>query len=321
MLNSKVNNKNKISKEDLVDFESAIDNYKNFSNIQQELNKINNKDQNLLTFIFYNTKTKKFFLEPNKFNQYSIILFNYLDIYEEFDIKSYKDIEKFKKILKKQLTLIILDEKINRLELLKKNIVSLDRVVTDFYNDSSWQDTIKQYFLKLISGEIANYSFDIYRNIPLKLNSALNFKDKVLDIYVSSKISFLKNFKNNKSPIDKNKYQNELYDLFLISNLRFEELNKETRLSLKIFFKNKYYKLLDLDYLFLIFKFEIFSTSFSINFVEKGGNPLEVVSDEKWLKIYSHFKDISLKDKIRYKLSFLTNLGSKKFTILNKFIN
>ena len=79
------------------------------------------------------------------------------------------------------------------------------------------------------------------------------------------------------------------------------------------FFKRKYNKILDLDYLLFTFKIEVFPSVFAMEFIENGGDSSIIFQDEYWMKKYYSSRNISLKDNFKYVFYIL---GSKK---LNKF--
>lgn len=313
MKNSKDFYNENFSRKNFIEFKDAIENYKNFENIQEEFR------LGLIGFgtfldLFYNVKTKTFFLEPNKFDQNCICLYKTSSGMKPIDKKCFVDLEYFKDFLSQQLLSLVLDETTNRFDLLKKNVISFDTATKDNNVSGNSDDNIlKKYFIYLLEGDISEYHFTPRDTIPLRKTNVLFLEGEVFNIYISSQIDFLNKIKKNKDFDSKNKYKTEIYRLFLLSGLKSDQLNKETKILLNNFFKGKYNKILDLDYLLFTFKIEVFPSIFAMEFIENGGDSSIVLQDEYWIKKYYSSRNISLKDNFKYVFYIL---GSKK---LNKF--
>lgn len=77
MLNSKDFKTNELVVDYLFEYKEAVKNYKNFDEIAKivvEQTKTNPRF--VLSCVHYNTKTKKFFIDSTKFDQYSITVYN-----------------------------------------------------------------------------------------------------------------------------------------------------------------------------------------------------------------------------------------------------
>ena len=301
MKNSKDFYNENFSRKNFIEFKDAIENYKNFENIQEEFR------LGLIGFgtfldLFYNVKTKTFFLEPNKFDQNCICLYKTSSGMKPIDKKCFVDLEYFKDFLSQQLLSLVLDETTNRFDLLKKNVISFDTATKDNNVPGNSDDNIlKKYFIYLLEGDISEYHFTPRDTIPLRKTNVLFLEGEVFNIYISSQIDFLNKIKKNKDFDSKNKYKTEIYRLFLLSGLKSDQLNKETKILLNNFFKGKYNKILDLDYLLFTFKIEVFPSIFAMEFIENGGDSSIVLQDDYWMKLYYSSRNISLKDNLKYR--------------------
>ena len=301
------------SRGDFVEFKDAIENYKNFKNIQDEF-RLGLVGFGTFLDLFYNVNTKTFFLEPNKFDQNCICLYKTSSGMKPIDKKCFVDLEYFKDFLSQQLMSLVFDETSTRFDLLKKNVISFDTAAKDNNaSENSDYNILKKYFIYLLEGDISEYHFTPRDTIPLRKTNVLFLEGEVFNIYISAQIDFLNKIKKNKDFDSKNKYKTEIYRLFLISGLKSDQLNKETKILLNNFFKRKYNKILDLDYLLFTFKIEVFPSVFAMEFIENGGDSSIIFQDEYWMKKYYSSRNISLKDNFKYVFYIL---GSKK---LNKF--
>lgn len=320
MKNSKDFYNENFSRKNFIEFKDAIENYKNFENIQEEFR------LGLIGFgtfldLFYNVKTKTFFLEPNKFDQNCICLYKTSSGMKPIDKKCFVDLEYFKDFLSQQLLSLVLDETTNRFDLLKKNIISFDTATKDNNVSGNSDDNIlKKYFIYLLEGDISEYHFTPRDTIPLRKTNVLFLEGEVFNIYISSQIDFLNKIKKNKDFDSKNKYKTEIYRLFLLSGLKSDQLNKETKILLNNFFKGKYNKILDLDYLLFTFKIEVFPSIFAMEFIENGGDSSIVLQDDYWMKLYYSSRNISLKDNLKYMVYILRSRKSNKFELVKFFI-
>lgn len=320
MKNSKDFYNENFSRKNFIEFKDAIENYKNFKNIQEEFR------LGLIGFgtfldLFYNVKTKTFFLEPNKFDQNCICLYKTSSGMKPIDKKCFVDLEYFKDFLSQQLLSLVLDETTNRFDLLKKNVISFDTATKDNNVSGNSDDNIlKKYFIYLLEGDISEYHFTPRDTIPLRKTNVLFLEGEVFNIYISSQIDFLNKIKKNKDFDSKNKYKTEIYRLFLLSGLKSDQLNKETKILLNNFFKGKYNKILDLDYLLFTFKIEVFPSIFAMEFIENGGDSSIVLQDDYWMKLYYSSRNISLKDNLKYMVYILRSRKSNKFELVKFFI-
>lgn len=300
MKNSKDFYNENFSRKNFIEFKDAIENYKNFENIQEEFR------LGLIGFgtfldLFYNVKTKTFFLEPNKFDQNCICLYKTSSGMKPIDKKCFVDLEYFKDFLSQQLLSLVLDETTNRFDLLKKNVISFDTATKDNNVSGNSDDNIlKKYFIYLLEGDISEYHFTPRDTIPLRKTNVLFLENKDFD--------------------SKNKYKTEIYRLFLLSGLKSDQLNKETKILLNNFFKGKYNKILDLDYLLFTFKIEVFPSIFAMEFIENGGDSSIVLQDDYWMKLYYSSRNISLKDNLKYMFYILRSRKSNKFELVKFFI-
>ena len=241
MKNSKDFYNETFSRKNFIEFKDAIENYKNFKNIQDEF-RLGLIPSDFFLDLFYNVKTKTFFLEPKKFDQYSICLYKTSFINKPLDEKCFVDLEYFKEFLSKHLLSFVLDENKTRFELLKENIISFDDAAKDNNTSVKSEDNVlKKYFISLIEGNISEYNFTQKNFVPLKKTNILFFKGDVFNIYINAQIDFLNKIKRNKDFDSKNKYKEEIYRLFLLSGLKSDQLNKETKILLNNFFKGKYF--------------------------------------------------------------------------------
>lgn len=320
MKNSKDFYNENFSRKNFIEFKDAIENYKNFENIQEEFR------LGLIGFgtfldLFYNVKTKTFFLEPNKFDQNCICLYKTSSGMKPIDKKCFVDLEYFKDFLSQQLLSLVLDETTNRFDLLKKNVISFDTATKDNNVSGNSDDNIlKKYFIYLLEGDISEYHFTPRDTIPLRKTNVLFLEGEVFNIYISSQIDFLNKIKKNKDFDSKNKYKTEIYRLFLLSGLKSDQLNKETKILLNNFFKGKYNQILDLDYLLFTFKIEVFPSIFAMEFIENGGDSSIVLQDDYWMKLYYSSRNISLKDNLKYMVYILRSRKSNKFELVKFFI-
>lgn len=313
MKNSKNFCEGTFSRGDFVEFKDAIENYKNFKNIQDEF-RLGLVGFGTFLDLFYNVNTKTFFLEPNKFDKNCICLYKTSSGMKPIDKKCFVDLEYFKDFLSQQLMFLVLDETATRFDLLKNNVISFDTAAKDNNASENSDDNIlKKYFIYLLEGDISEYHFTPRNTIPLRKTNVLFLEGEVFNIYISAQIDFLNKIKKNKDFDSKNKYKTEIYRLFLLSGLKSDQLNKETKILLNNFFKGKYNKILDLDYLLFTFKIEVFPSVFAMEFIENGGDSSIIFQDEYWMKKYYSSRNISLKDNFKYVFYIL---GSKK---LNKF--
>lgn len=76
MLNSKDFKPNELVVDYLFEYKEAVKNYKNFDEIAKIVIEQKNNPKFVLSCVFYNTKSKRFFIDSKNFDQYSITIYN-----------------------------------------------------------------------------------------------------------------------------------------------------------------------------------------------------------------------------------------------------
>lgn len=204
MLNSKDFKPNELVVDYLFEYKEAVKNYKNFEEIATivvEQTKINPKF--VLGCVHYNTKSKKFFIDSTKFDQYSITVYN---SFGTFFIKGYQptkenftNVESFGDFLSHKLSEIYWSPEVNNESVLRFNLVSYHRIANDGYGKNLNRDDLKKHFCNSTGNGTSQYFFDPYSLTPVKIKYSLNLSGVVLDIYICAKIEKLLDLKKDLS--------------------------------------------------------------------------------------------------------------------------
>ena len=331
MLNSKDFKPNELVVDYLFEYKEAVKNYKNFEEIATivvEQTKINPKF--VLGCVHYNTKTKKFFIDSTKFDQYSITVYNsfgtfFINGYQPTK-ENFTNVESFGDFLSHKLSEIYWSPELNNESVLRFNLVSYHRIANDGYGKNLNRDDLKKHFCNSTGNGTSQYFFDPYSLTPVKIKYSLNLSGVVLDIYICAKIEKLLDLKKDLSfkkndlyLVFKSMYREELYDLFLISGIKMNELGDDVKERLKSTFKGEQFKLLNLVKLHHSLREELFSTFWVY---EKFLNNEEshLLPDKRWLSIFERYNELDLFTYLRYIYKVLTGFGLKKFEAVNVLV-
>lgn len=333
MLNSKDFKTNELVVDYLFEYKEAVKNYKNFDKIAKivvEQTKTNPRF--VLSCVHYNTKTKKFFIDSTKFDQYSITVYNsFSSIFEngfQATNKTFINAENFGEFLTHKLSEISWSPEVNNELVLCFNLVSYHRVATGGYGKKLNREDLKKHFIGSTGNSgTSQYFFDPYTLTPVKIKFSFNLSGVVLDTYIYAKIEELLDFKKElgfkKNDLDlvfKSMYREKLYDLFLISGIKMNELGDDVKEQLKSTFKGKQFKLLSLVKLHYSLREELFSTFWVY---EKFLNNEEshLLPDKRWLSVFERYNELDLFTYLRYIYKVLTGFGLRKFEAVNVLIS
>lgn len=337
MLNSKDFKLNDLVVDYLFEYKEAVKNYNNFEEIAKivvEQTKTNPKF--VLSCVHYNTKTQKFFIDSTKFDQYSITVYNSFGAFfangSQATKETFTNVESFGGFLSYKLSEISWSPEINN-ELvevnnelvLRFNLVSYHRVANGGYGKKLNREDLKKHFNNSADRGTSQYFFDPYTLTPVKIKYSLNLSGVVLDTYICSKIEELCDLKKelNLPPTNldlKNIYIEKLYDLFLISGVKMNELGDDVKGRLKSTFKGKQFELLSLVKLHYSLREELFSTFWVY---EKFLNNEEshLLPDKRWLSVFERYNELDLFTYLRYIYKVLTGFGLRKFEAVNVLIS
>lgn len=332
MLNSKDFKPNELVVDYLFEYKEAVKNYKNFEEIAKivfEQTKTNPKF--FLGCVHYNTKTEKFFIDSTKFDQYSITVYNSFGaIFEngfQATNRTFINAENFGEFLTHKLSEIYWSPEINNELVLCFNLVSYHRVATGGYGKKLNQEDLKKHFISSTGNSgTSQYFFDPYTLTPVKIKFSFNLSGVVLDTYIYAKIEELLNLKkelnskkNNLDLVFKSMYIEKLYDLFLISGIKMNELGDDVKERLKSTFKGKQFKLLSLVKLHYSLREELFSTFWVY---EKFLNNEEshLLPEKRWLSVFERYNELDLFTYLRYIYKVLTGFGLRKFKAVNVLV-
>ena len=338
MLNSKDFKPNELVVDYLFEYKEAVKNYKNFEEIAKivvEQTKTNPKF--VLGCVHYNTKTKKFFIDSTKFDQYSITVYNSFGPLftngSEATKETFAKVENFGEFLTHKLSEIYWSPEIsnelvevNNELVLRFNLVSYHRVATGGYGKKLNQEDLKKHFRNSAGRETSQYFFDPYTLTPVKIKFSFNLSGIVLDTYICAKIEELFGFEKelsfkttNLDSVFKSMYREKLYDLFLISGIKMNELGDDVKEQLKLTFKGKQFKLLSLVKLHYALREELFSTFWVYEkFLNKEESHL--LPDKRWLSVFERYNELDLFTYLRYIYKVLTGFGLKKFKAVNVLV-
>lgn len=338
MLNSKDFKPNDLVVDYLFEYKEAVKNYENFEEIAKiviEQTKINPKF--VLSCIHYNTKTQKFFIDSTKFDQYSITVYNSFGAFfangSRATKETFTNVESFGGFLSYKLSEISWSPEINN-ELvevnnelvLRFNLVSYHRVANGGYGKKLNREDLKKHFKNSEGRETSQYFFDPYTLTPVRIKYSLNLSGVVLDIYICAKIEELLDLKkslsferNNLDLVFKSMYREKLYDLFLISGIKMNDLGDDVKEQLKLTFKGKQFKLLSLVKLHYSLREELFS-SFWIYEKFLNNEESHLLPDKRWLSVFERYNELDLFTYLRYIYKVLTGFGLKKFKAVNVLV-
>ena len=338
MLNSKDFKPNELVVDYLFEYKEAVKNYKNFDEIAKnvvEQTKTNPKF--VLSCVHYNTKTENFFIDSTKFDQYSITVYNtFSPIFEngfQATNKTFINAENFREFLTQKLSEISWSPEIstelvevNNEFVLRFNLVSYHRVATGGYGKKLNRDDLKKHFCNSVGRGTSQYFLDPYSLTPVKIKYSLNLSGVVLDTYICAKIEELLDWKKELSfrqtdlySVFKSTYREKLYDLFLISGIKMNELGDDVKERLKSTFKGEQFKLLSLVALHHSLREELFTTFWVY---EKFLNNEEshLLPDKRWLSVFERYNELDFFTYLRYIYKVLTGFGLRKFKAVNVLV-
>lgn len=331
MLNSKDVKSRGLFVDYFFEFKEAIKNYKNFEEVAITISEqIKTNPIFVLSCVFYNTKTKRFFINPTKFDQHSIIVYkNFNSIFSkdsEIPRQTFTDIERFRDFLSEKLEELSWSSEVSNEYVLSFNLVSYNRVASGGYGIGFNQNDLQKYFIKNVDTGVSQYFFDPYTLTPTKIKYGLNLTGVVLEIYISALIEDLsvakressENLISSKDTL-RSFYNEKLYRLFLLSGIKFDELGDNIKRGLQETFKGEQFKLLNLVKLHHSLREELFSTFWVY---EKFLNNEEshLLPDKRWLSIFERYNELDLFTYLRYIYKVLTGFGLKKFEAVNVLV-
>ena len=331
MLNSKDVKSRGLFVDYFFEFKEAIKNYKNFEEVAITISEqIKTNPIFVLSCVFYNTKTKRFFINPTKFDQHSIIVYNNFNsiFYKDSEIphQTFTDIERFRDFLSEKLEELSWSSEVSNEYVLSFNLVSYNRVASGGYGIGFNQNDLKKYFIKNVDTGVSQYFFDPYTLTPTKIKCGLNLTGVVLEIYISALIEDLsvakrESSENLISPKDtlRSFYNEKLYRLFLLSGIKFDELGDNIKRGLQETFKGKQFKLLSLVKLHYCLREELFSTFWVYEkFLNKEESHL--LPDKRWLSVFERYNELDLFTYLKYIYKVLTGFGLRKFEAVNVLV-
>ena len=331
MLNSKDVKSRGLFVDYFFEFKEAIKNYKNFEEVAITISEqIKTNPIFVLSCVFYNTKTKRFFINPTKFDQHSIIVYNsFNSIFSkdsEIPRQTFTDIERFRDFLSEKLEELSWSSEVSNEYVLSFNLVSYNRVASGGYGIGFNQNDLQKYFIKNVDTGVSQYFFDPYTLTPTKIKYGLNLTGVVLEIYISALIEDLsvakressENLISSKDTL-RSFYNEKLYRLFLLSGIKFDELGDNIKRRLQETFKGKQFKLLSLVKLHYSLREELFSTFWVY---EKFLNNEEshLLPDKRWLSVFERYNELDLFTYLRYIYKILTGFGLRKFKAVNVLV-
>lgn len=331
MLNSKDVKARGLFVDYFFEFKEAIKNYKNFEEVAITISEqIKTNPIFVLSCVFYNTKTKRFFINPTKFDQHSIIVYNnFNSIFSkdsEIPRQTFTDIERFRDFLSEKLEELSWSSEVSNEYVLSFNLVSYNRVASGGYGIGFNQNDLQKYFIKNVDTGVSQYFFDPYTLTPTKIKYGLNLTGVVLEIYISALIEDLsvakressENLISSKDTL-RSFYNEKLYRLFLLSGIKFDELGDNIKRGLQETFKGKQFKLLSLVKLHYSLREELFSTFWVY---EKFLNNEEshLLPDKRWLSVFERYNELDLFTYLRYIYKVLTGFGLRKFKAVNVLV-
>ena len=331
MLNSKDVKSRGLFVDYFFEFKEAIKNYKNFEEVAITISEqIKTNPIFVLSCVFYNTKTKRFFINPTKFDQHSIIVYNNFNsiFYKDSEIphQTFTDIERFRDFLSEKLEELSWSSEVSNEYVLSFNLVSYNRVASGGYGIGFNQNDLKKYFIKNVDRGVSQYFFDPYTLTPTKIKYGLNLTGVVLEIYISALIEDLsvakressENLISSKDTL-RSFYNEKLYRLFLLSGIKFDELGDNIKRGLQETFKGKQFKLLSLVKLHYCLREELFSTFWVY---EKFLNNEEshLLPDKRWLSVFERYNELDLFTYLKYIYKVLTGFGLRKFKAVNVLV-
>ena len=331
MLNSKDVQSRGLFLDYFFEFKEAIKNYKNFEEVAITISEqIKTNPIFVLSCVFYNTKTKRFFINPTKFDQHSIIVYNnFNSIFSkdsEIPRQTFTDIERFRDFLSEKLEELSWSSEVSNEYVLSFNLVSYNRVASGGYGIGFNQNDLQKYFIKNVDTGVSQYFFDPYTLTPTKIKYGLNLTGVVLEIYISALIEDLsvakressENLISSKDTL-RSFYNEKLYRLFLLSGIKFDELGDNIKRGLQETFKGKQFKLLSLVKLHYSLREELFSTFWVY---EKFLNNEEshLLPDKRWLSVFERYNELDLFTYLRYIYKVLTGFGLRKFEAVNVLV-
>lgn len=320
MLNSKDSKPRGLLVDYFFEFKEAVKNYKNFEEVAEiVLQQIKINPKFVLSCIHYNTKTKRFFIDITKFDQYSITVYNSFSVIfpEECGTSTdtFTDVEKFRVFLSEKLSKLSWSTEVNNDFVLSFHLVSYHNVASGGYGVNFNQKDLQNYFIDCVDKGRLEYFFDPYTLTPLTFNYSLSLSGVVLDTYIYALIENIDTIKRENGNVsDKN-----LYRLFLISGIKIDELSDNIKSKLQVTFKGEWLKLLNMDKLFATLREEVFSSFWVYEkFLNKEKSNL--LPDQKWLSIFEDYNELDLLKKFRYISKILTGFGLKKFKAVNVLV-
>ena len=331
MLNSKDVKSRGLFVDYFFEFKEAIKNYKNFEEVAITISEqIKTNPIFVLSCVFYNTKTKRFFINPTKFDQHSIIVYNnFNSIFSkdsEIPRQTFTDIERFRDFLSEKLEELSWSSEVSNEYVLSFNLVSYNRVASGGYGIGFNQNDLQKYFIKNVDTGVSQYFFDPYTLTPTKIKYGLNLTGVVLEIYISALIEDLsvakressENLISSKDTL-RSFYNEKLYRLFLLSGIKFDELGDNIKRGLQETFKGKQFKLLSLVKLHYCLREELFSTFWVY---EKFLNNEEshLLPGKRWLSVFERYNELDLFTYLRYIYKVLTGFWLRKFEAVNVLI-
>lgn len=331
MLNSKDVKSRGLFVDYFFEFKEAIKNYKNFEEVAITISEqIKTNPIFVLSCVFYNTKTKRFFINPTKFDQHSIIVYNnFNSIFSkdsEIPRQTFTDIERFRDFLSEKLEELSWSSEVSNEYVLSFNLVSYNRVASGGYGIGFNQNDLQKYFIKNVDTGVSQYFFDPYTLTPTKIKYGLNLTGVVLEIYISALIEDLsvakressENLISSKDTL-RSFYNEKLYRLFLLSGIKFDELGDNIKRRLQETFKGKQFKLLSLVKLHYSLREELFSTFWVY---EKFLNNEEshLLPEKRWLSVFERYNELDLFTYLRYIYKVLTGFGLRKFKAVNVLV-
>lgn len=331
MLNSKDVKSRGLFVDYFFEFKEAIKNYKNFEEVAITISEqIKTNPIFVLSCVFYNTKTKRFFINPTKFDQHSIIVYNnFNSIFSkdsEIPRQTFTDIERFRDFLSEKLEELSWSSEVSNEYVLSFNLVSYNRVASGGYGIGFNQNDLQKYFIKNVDTGVSQYFFDPYTLTPTKIKYGLNLTGVVLEIYISALIEDLsvakressENLISSKDTL-RSFYNEKLYRLFLLSGIKFDELGDNIKRRLQETFKGKQFKLLSLVKLHYSLREELFSTFWVYEkFLNNEGSHL--LPDKRWLYVFERYNELDLFTYLRYIYKVLTGFGLRKFKAVNVLV-
>ena len=331
MLNSKDVKSRGLFVDYFFEFKEAIKNYKNFEEVAITISEqIKTNPIFVLSCVFYNTKTKRFFINPTKFDQHSIIVYNNFNsiFFKDSEIphQTFTDIERFRDFLSEKLEELSWSSEVSNEYVLSFNLVSYNRVASGGYGIGFNQNDLQKYFIKNVDTGVSQYFFDPYTLTPTKIKYGLNLTGVVLEIYISALIEDLsvakressENLISSKDTL-RSFYNEKLYRLFLLSGIKFDELGDNIKRRLQETFKGKQFKLLSLAKLHYCLREELFSTFWVYEkFLNKEESHL--LPDKRWLSVFERYNELDLFTYLRYSYKVLTGFGLRKFKAVNVLV-